>query len=243
MYPKGTLYVHTMEKIRGEKELHAPLLIKILYKVIQLVSAGITAGIILFFGMYFYPILHAEIAYHLGTSNSIEYFDENVAVLASSTANVQSIAEGYGVDASFSIVVPKIDATSKIIANVDVASEESYMDALNHGVAHAAGSYFPGQGKSIFLFSHSTNSPLNVSRLNAVFYLLRKLETHDQILIFFADKLYEYEVESKLVVKSSDVSWLTADFGSEKLLLQTCDPPGTSINRMIIVAKLSRVIN
>src|SRR3972149_1574681 len=75
------------------------------------------------------------------------------------------------------------------------------------------------------------------ARYNAVFYLLRKLEAGDKIIVFFADKKYEYQVTQKLTTPAKDVSWFSYDDGEETLVLQTCDPPGTTFRRLIVVAK------
>src|SRR5690606_7249057 len=40
-------------------------------------------------------------------------------------------------DPDFSIVIPKIAANANVIQNVDPANEPEYLDALQHGVAHA----------------------------------------------------------------------------------------------------------
>jgi sortase A len=242
MYPEGTIYSYNSGRNSGEKKLHATLFVKFLYRFVQVFSAGVVTAAILMALLFWGPMIHEEAKYDLRVSKNNSYFDLVEALEANSVSSVQAAAAEYGVDPYFSIVVPKIEAASNIVPNVDITDEALYMGALEQGVAHAAGTHFPGQGESIYLFSHSTDSPLNVTRLNAVFYLLRKLEPGDQVLVFFADKLYQYEVDYKTVVPSSDVSWLAHDFGTEHLVLQTCDPPGTSINRMIITAKLVRKI-
>jgi len=123
--------------------------------------------------------------------------------------------------------------------SVEVAEAEKaeYLDALRKGVAHAKGTYFPGQAGTIFLFSHSTDSPLNFARYNAVFYLLRKLEPGDTITIFFADKKFVYEVTQKRTADPDDTTWLTPKQTVEELILMTCDPPGTTWRRLLILAK------
>ena len=138
----------------------------------------------------------------------------------------------------FSIVIPKIGATSAITANVDTGDEDQYRQALLKGVAHAKGTYFPGQGKRIYLFAHSTDFSYNISRYNAVFYLLRKIEPGDKITLFFADRKYTYQVKQKVIVPAQDTSWLATDTDEEELVLQTCYPPGTTWKRLIVSAKL-----
>ena len=124
-----------------------------------------------------------------------------------------------------------------MIPNVDAGNPTDYLKALTQGVAHAKGTYFPGQGKTIFLFSHSTDSPINIARYNAVFYLLRKLTPGDTIIIYFLGQEHDYVVTDKFVTAANDTSWLQDNGQGERLILQTCDPPGTSWNRLLVVAK------
>ena len=78
---------------------------------------------------------------------------------------------------------------ANIIPNIDPGNPDEYLGALKKGVAHARGTSFPSQGRNIYLFSHSTNSPLNFSEYNAVFYLLRKLEKKDKIYCVYSSPL------------------------------------------------------
>jgi len=207
----------------------------------QGVGAGLVAVVIILFVTSFTPIIEQEINFRLNKEENAVVKNQmliNVAE-ADKIIEVQREAESYGVGSYFSVVVPKIDAASNIIVNVDTSDKEEYLDALKKGVAHAKGTYFPGQGENIFLFAHSTDSPINFSRYNAVFYLLRKLESGDKLVLYFADRKYVYEVEDKFTTSIDDTAWITEGASGERLLLMTCDPPGTTWRRLIISAKPS----
>lgn len=146
-------------------------------------------------------------------------------------------AAKYGVLTDFSIVIPKIEAKAKIVPNVHPGDKEEYTAALKQGVAHASASSFPGQKGTIYLFSHSTNTELNVERYNAVFYLLKELGQEDKIIIFYAGFKHSYQVTEKQIVAADDTGWLTQETNEERLVLQTCWPPGTSLKRLIVIAK------
>lgn len=139
-------------------------------------------------------------------------------------------------DPNFSIVVPKIAANAKILANVDPSNEQEYLDALQKGVAHSAGTAFPGENGHIFLFAHSTDYFWNVGTYNAVFYLLGKLEKGDQINLFYKNERYVYKVIDKTIVDPSQVQYLTRKTNKEFLTLQTCWPPGTTLKRLLVFA-------
>jgi len=139
-------------------------------------------------------------------------------------------------DPTFSIVIPKIAANSRIIANVNTANYDEYIKALGEGVAHAQGTAFPGDQGHIYLFAHSTDNILNVGTYNAIFYLLYKLEQKDEIFLFYQGKKHSYQVVGKRVVKPTEIHYLTRSSAEEFLTLQTCWPPGTTLERMLIFA-------
>lgn len=148
--------------------------------------------------------------------------------------NVEYIAPK---DPNFSVVIPKLGANANVISNVSVSNDNEYLDALTRGVAHADGTKFPGEDGHIYLFAHSTNTFSNVSRYNAVFYLLYKLEEGDEVDLYYKGARYKYNVTGKEVVDPSDVQYLTRKTNEEFLTLQTCWPPGTISKRMLIFAE------
>lgn len=138
----------------------------------------------------------------------------------------------------FSLVIPKIGASSKIFENVDPSNEKDYLDVLTQGVAHAKGSAFPGLKGNTYLFAHSADNFWNVGRYNAVFYLLKELQPGDDITVFFQNKRFDYTVVEQKIVDPEDVSHIAANLGKgEQLTLQTCWPPGTTWKRLLIIAK------
>ena len=138
----------------------------------------------------------------------------------------------------FSVVIPKIGANENITANVDPSNPDEYLTALEHSVAHAKGSAFPGMDGNVYLFAHSADSFWNVGRYNAVFYLLTEVTPGDDIVIFFQNKRYDYIVYDKQIVEATDVSHIGANLGQgEMITLQTCWPPGTSWKRLLVFAK------
>ena len=237
MYPRGIIYDSSKPTFHGEAILHAPFKVRMVYHLLRGLGAGLVGFAVIVLLFSYGPILKEEISYRLGI-NKIQIQEQNLinVTQAQRTEKIQEEAKSLGVSSYFSIVIPKIGAKSEVIANVDAGREEEYKAALIKGVAHAKGTYFPGQGKTIFRFSHSTDAPWNITRYNAVFYLLRELKPKDKIIVFFADRKYKYVVEEKLITNPKDVSWLIDNSSGERLILQTCDPPGTSLNRLIVIA-------
>lgn len=139
---------------------------------------------------------------------------------------------------NFSIVIPKIEAVAPIIANVDATDSKKYLPALKRGVAQAAGTKLPGQVGNVYLFAHSTDAFYNVAAYNAVFYLIGKLNSGDEIDIYYKGVKIKYEVYDKKVVSADSTQYLgTLISGEKTLTLQTCYPPGTTLKRLVVLAK------
>jgi len=137
----------------------------------------------------------------------------------------------------FYIDIPKIKANAKIFPNIPPNNKDIYEKILKEGVAHAQGTAFPGQGKTIFLFAHSSDTPFNAIRYNAVFMLLNQLKEDDTIAIHLSGKNYLYKVYNKKTVDPKDTEYLFYNEGREVLILQTCWPPGTTWKRLLVFAQ------
>lgn len=142
------------------------------------------------------------------------------------------------IDPDFSLIIPKIGVNAKVIPSVNPADPQDYTEALKAGVAHASTSFFPDQNGTVYLFSHSTNYDWFVKDLNAVFYLLKNLNTGDLIVVSYKGKLYTYKLTDKRVVPADQVAFLTGQPGTRSLILQTCWPPGSTAERLLIFANL-----
>ncbi len=141
------------------------------------------------------------------------------------------------IDKKFGIVIPKIGANAKVIANVDPYNANIYQVALTKGVAQARGTTLPNEIGNMFLFSHSSANILEAARYNSVFYLLSKLKKDDEIDIYYKQKKYKYKVAEIKLVDAKDVSYLNPKSEVKTLTLMTCWPPGTTYKRLLIIAR------
>lgn len=124
----------------------------------------------------------------------------------------------------FSVRIPKIQLEAVIVPQVDPGDPDQYQQALRNGVAHAKGSALPGEKGRIYLFAHSTDAPWNISKYNAIFYLLHRLEIDDPIIINYQGQAFPYRVVKKEIVSPQAVNYLYSS-EEEDLVLQTCWPP------------------
>ncbi len=157
--------------------------------------------------------------------------------LLAQALNIETLEVLVPKDPEFSIIIPKLGANENVVADVNTAHEDEYLAALKTGVAHAEGSKKPGENGHVYLFAHSTNTFSNVSRYNAIFYLLYKLEEGDEINVYYKGVRHKYKVIGKKIVDPSEVEYLTKKTDKEFLTLQTCWPPGTIAKRLIVFAQ------
>lgn len=143
----------------------------------------------------------------------------------------------YPQDPSFSVMIPKIGANERITPNVNPDNEKEYLEVLRTSIAHAKGTAYPGLGGTTYLFAHSTDNFWSVGRYNAVFYLLNKMEAGDDVVVFFNGKRFNYIVSETKVVNSNDTHYIDSFLGlGERVILQTCWPPGTAWKRLLVFA-------
>lgn len=184
------------------------------------------------------PVLYQEIRYFvLSTSKSLEKpFNLWQSPAEKKEAKRSDVPQP--VDRAFGIVIPKIGANSRVLADIDWQDSRVYQKALTQGVAHARGSAKPGELGNVFLFAHAGASPLEALRYNAVFYLLDKLDTEDMVQVWYQGELFTYQVTSKKIVRADQVEYVTGNTGADYLTLMTCWPAGTTLKRLIVQAEL-----
>lgn len=142
------------------------------------------------------------------------------------------------VNNEFTLVIPKIAVNAPVVAGVNPMKPDEYNEVLKTGVAHANTSFYPGEDGTVYLFSHSTNYEWFVHDLNAVFYLVKNLEKGDLIVLIYQGTRYSYKLTDKKVVNPANVTYLAPVIGKKGLILQTCWPPGSVSERLLIFADL-----
>lgn len=152
--------------------------------------------------------------------------------------NKNKILDLTPVNTDFSIVIPKINANTKVVQNVDPYNSSVYQYALTKGVAHALGTATPDTNGNTFIFAHSAGNWYQANQYNAVFYLINKLTTSDQIFIYYQNKKYTYLVKELKFVAPTEVKFMNQDLSKHQLTLMTCWPPGTTLKRLVVIAEL-----
>jgi sortase A len=203
----------------------------------------------------FGPALYYEVAFKVAQARGVHYVVSQNVQLPKTGAQTEPVSGGTASfadvlagpkeqiltpkDTDFSILIPKIGASAKVFPNVDVSNQDLFLPILMQGVAHAAGTVFPGMNGNVYLFAHSTDNFWDIGRYNAVFYLLKDLKKGDDVVIFYQNKRYNYIVTGSKIVGPSDVSDLvnSQNKNKQQLILQTCWPPGTTLQRLLVFAE------
>ncbi len=153
----------------------------------------------------------------------------------------------------FTIIIPKLELEAPIVSgvenfrSVDIdESEDEFADrfqkALEKGTVHYPGSQFPGESGQFFnsnfvVLGHSSNNFFAPGDYNTIFSELQKLEPNDLIMVHYQGIEYTYEVYDKEIVEPTAVEVLTPGEVNNNLTIATCHPPGTSLKRLVVLAK------
>ncbi len=134
----------------------------------------------------------------------------------------------------FQLIIPKIGLNAPVIPGVDINSVPDYTAALKKGIAQAKGSYLPGEKGPVFLFSHSTDTVADIATYNAKFYGLKNLVIGDPVEIVFNHKIFHYRITKMNIIPPDNIKIIQDSHQS--LIMQTCWPPGTDLQRLIVYA-------
>jgi len=208
----------------------------------------LTTGLVILI-LDFTPIVLQELSYKLRVFRNVNY-----SVKAGDLPQGKRASDLFGalVDGSktldivptntdFSVIIEKIGVNAPIVKNVSVTEKDEYFEALKLGVAHANSASTPDKGGNTYLFAHSSNNFWSIGKYATIFNLLRKVENGDKVNVFYDGVRYEYEVIGNEVVSGFNTNPLTREVLEPILTLQTCDPPGTTLNRLVVTAKLIEV--
>lgn len=127
------------------------------------------------------------------------------------------------------IKIDKIKVKLPIVEGVD-------RENLRSGIGHVPGTAGLGQPGNSALAGHRNYA------FARFFNRLDELRAGDEIRIITKKDQYVYKVVQKKVVLPSDVSVLKGNKGESIVTLITCTPPNRSTHRLIVRAKLTKII-
>lgn len=99
----------------------------------------------------------------------------------------------------------------------------------------------PGQIGSPVVFGHSTLPQFfDPKKYTTIFSTLPKIKVGSDIFLKFDGIEYTYRINKTYEVKPNELWVLRQDYGDKTLKLITCVPPGTTLRRLVVEAKLVR---
>jgi LPXTG-site transpeptidase (sortase) family protein len=133
------------------------------------------------------------------------------------------------------VIIPKINVQIPTVFDEKSVNESSVQSALERGVSHYPTTALPGQQGNTAFFGHSSNNIFNKGKYKFAFVLLHELVPGDIFYLTYNKVVYTYRVYDKKIVPPSEVSVLNNVPGkTATATLITCDPPGTSTNRLVV---------
>ena len=143
-------------------------------------------------------------------------------VLANSPDHDKQVKES--VPTENTLVIPKISMQEIVYDGASIAT-------LRKGIWHRPASSSPDRGSNTVLVGHrfTYNGP-------AVFYHLDKLETGDDIFLYWNQKKITYKVTKVYVVAANHLG-IEAPSDGEKLTIYTCTPLLTAKDRLVVEAE------
>lgn len=138
----------------------------------------------------------------------------------------------------YTLSIPKLSIKN---AAVSIGGED-----LSENLIQYPGTATPGKKGNAVIFGHSILPQFyDPTNYLAIFSKLPTLKKGDKIDITYDGIMYEYEVDSMIEVKPTDLYILEQDLSHSYLSLVTCTPPGHPLRpkRLVVRAKLINLNN
>lgn len=135
------------------------------------------------------------------------------------------------------IIIPKINLEAPLVFDVNTIEDKAVQKGLERGVLHYSTTPNPGEKGNSVIFGHSSGNILNKGKYKFAFLLLKSVDVGDTFIVQKDGKRFVYKIYNIYVTIPQDVSVLQTGDKPAMMTLITCDPPGTSSNRLIIQAE------
>jgi sortase A len=143
--------------------------------------------------------------------------------------------DGVAASSTPEVIIPKINVEIPLNFSVTTTNESQIENALEDGIVHYPTTVLPGQKGNTAFFGHSSNNIFNPGKYKFAFVLLHELVPGDTFYLTYNNKVYAYQVYDKQIVDPGNVSVLNnVDGKTATATLITCDPPGTSLHRLVV---------
>ncbi|MDR1196827.1 MAG: sortase [Candidatus Nomurabacteria bacterium] len=138
------------------------------------------------------------------------------------------------------VLIPKISVKAPIIFNLKDLTESTAQSALEKGVINfpvSGATARPGQNGNTVLLGHSSSDIFNGGQYKFIFVQLNRLTQDDLFYIDYNKVRYTYQVTDKKTITPKELGQLNLGDGSPYATLVTCDPPGTTLKRLLVTGR------
>ena len=150
--------------------------------------------------------------------------------------------EGQPVSTEPRVIIPKINVNAPVTYGMTDLGEQSSQRALQNGpihypIASANADAIPGQKGNTVILGHSSADFFEPGNYKFVFVQLNRMTNGDLFYLDYGGKRYTYKVAQIKVISPKQLDQL--NLGSDKpyATLITCDPPGTTRNRLLVIGE------
>jgi sortase A len=174
------------------------------------------------------------------------YHTKNKTFQSTAADDTKDIATGVQVNSGtsaqstedVSINIASLSLSAPVVLNVDGNDKETYLAALENGVAHMKGTPLPGDPGNSVIFGHSSYYKDKPGNYKTIFATLNNLKVGDAIAIVRSGNTLNFAVTAKNIVNPDDVNVVSQDNSKKELTLITCWPVNTTQQRLVITAEL-----
>lgn len=155
---------------------------------------------------------------------------------------LQEDTQSLNYQGTFYISIPALGMERlPIDANIDSASENAYLTALEDSLAHFKYTGLPVSDvqNNIVVYGHSASPGYNPQRNDPVvaFSYLQELKVGDDIFIEIEGETHQFKMQRSSIVEPDAVEIITGTPGKRTLTLFTCFPNGSNSKRYVAVAR------
>lgn len=152
------------------------------------------------------------------------------------------VADGTGqpISENPELIIPKLSVKAPIVFNAEDQSEASSQEALKSGVLYfpvSGANAKPGEKGNTVILGHSSADAFSSGDYKFIFVQLNRLVDGDLFYIDYQGVRYAYEIDEKKVIAPDDLQQLNLGENQPYATLITCDPPGTTLNRLLVIGR------
>ncbi len=212
------------KKGRDNLKKYLRLLSIILIGTGLMITAYVFLPLVLWY-IYFQPVIEAQ--------NFVNPIPKSQMIDLPITETLQ-INKNHSVS-KYLISIPTLKIENAVVSTIDT---DPAKHLVNYGKVN-----IPGNSGNSLIFGHSTLPQFfNSNNYKSIFSNIHKLKNGDKIYATVGSSIYQYSVFKKTILESSDMSILEQDYNNSYITLVTCAPPGTLWKRLIVRAKLEKII-